>query len=307
MATPPVTSTNLSRAGDRGRATAIGFTAVLLWALLALFTVGAAVVPPFQLTAMSFLVGGLIGLLAIRLTGLPLGPALRQPARVWALGVLGLFGYHFFYFTALKGAPPAAAGLVAYLWPLLIVLFSGLLPGGRLGTLHLTGALAGFAGAALLILGGGDGPGIEAAHLPGYAAALLCAVIWSGYSVLSRVVGDAPTASVAGFCLAVAVLSGVAHLALEETVWPTGALGWAAVLGLGLGPVGAAFYAWDVGCKKGDIQLLGVSAYAAPLLSTLVLVLVGIASPTPRLALAAVLITAGAALAAWGSARASRA
>ncbi|MEM9764596.1 MAG: EamA family transporter, partial [Pseudomonadota bacterium] len=147
----------------RGRATAIGFTAVLLWALLALFTVGAAAVPPFQLTAMAFLVGGVIGVIALRLAGLPLGPALRQPARVWALGVLGLFGYHFFYFTALKGAPPAAAGLVAYLWPLLIVLFSGLLPGGRLGLLHVAGALAGFAGAALLILGGGAGPGLEAA------------------------------------------------------------------------------------------------------------------------------------------------
>ncbi|MEL6481450.1 MAG: DMT family transporter, partial [Pseudomonadota bacterium] len=138
-------------------------------------------------------------------------------------------------------------------------------------------------------------------------AALLCALIWSGYSVLSRVVGEAPTASVAGFCLAVAALSGLAHLALEETVWPDGALGWAAVLGLGLGPVGAAFYAWDVGCKRGDIQLLGVSAYAAPLLSTLALVLAGIAEPTSRLALAAFLITAGAGLAAWGSARAGAA
>ncbi|MEO0427756.1 MAG: DMT family transporter [Pseudomonadota bacterium] len=292
--------------GGRGRATAIGFVAVLLWALLALFTVGAAAVPPFQLTAMAFLVGGLIGVATLKVAGMPIGPALRQPARVWALGVLGLFGYHFFYFTALKGAPPAAAGLVAYLWPLLIVLFSGLLPGGRLGVLHVAGALAGFVGAALLILGGGAGPGFEEAHLPGYAAALLCALIWSGYSVLSRVVGEAPTASVAGFCLAVAVLSGIAHLVLEETVWPDGVLGWAAVLGLGLGPVGAAFYAWDVGCKRGDIQLLGVSAYAAPLLSTLVLVLAGIAEPTSRLALAALLITAGAGVAAWGSARATR-
>ncbi|MEM7526760.1 MAG: DMT family transporter [Pseudomonadota bacterium] len=292
--------------GARLRATAIGFVAVLLWALLALFTVGAADVPPFQLTAMAFLVGGLIGLVAVSAMGAPLGAALRQPARVWALGVLGLFGYHFFYFTALKAAPPAAAGLVAYLWPLLIVLFSGLLPDGRLGALHLAGGLAGFAGAGLLVLGGGTGgAGFEASHLAGYGAALLCALIWSGYSVLSRVVGDAPTASVAGFCLVVALLSTLAHLALEETVWPSTALGWAAVLGLGLGPVGAAFYAWDVGCKRGDIQLLGVSAYAAPLLSTLVLVLAGIAEPGWRLAVAATLITAGAGLAAWGSARAA--
>jgi hypothetical protein len=128
-------------AAERRQATAIGFVAVLLWALLALFTVGAAGVPPFQLTALSFLVGGLIGVAAIAWRGLSLRRALGQPARVWALGVAGLFGYHFFYFTALKAAPPAEAGLVAYLWPLLIVLFSALLPGGRLGAGHLLGGL----------------------------------------------------------------------------------------------------------------------------------------------------------------------
>ncbi|MEM6422091.1 MAG: DMT family transporter [Pseudomonadota bacterium] len=288
-------------------ATVIGFTAVLMWALLALFTVGAQGIPPFQLTAMAFAVGGVIGLAAIALrpgsAGTAIARALGQPPRVWALGVIGLFGYHYFYFTALKAAPPAEAGLIAYLWPLMIVLFSALLPGGRLTVWHLAGGLTGFCGAALLILGEGGGALLEPAYAAGYAAALLCALIWSGYSVLSRLVGDAPTDSVAGFCLVVAILSALAHLVVEQTVWPADALGWLAVLGLGLGPVGAAFYAWDVGCKRGDIQLLGVTAYAAPVLSTLALVLAGVAEADWRLGAAAALITAGAGLAAFGSAR----
>ena len=40
-------------------------------------------------------------------------------------------------------------------------------------------------------------------------------------------------------------------------------------------PVGAAFYVWDHGVKRGDIQLLGAASYLAPLLSTLILILAG--------------------------------
>lgn len=287
----------------RTRATLIGFCAVLLWSLLALLGVGAGAVPPFLLTALTFAIGGLLGLADIARRGAPLGRALILPARLWLLGVGGLFAYHALYFTAIQAAPPAEASLIAYLWPLFIVLGSGLLPGGRLGLWHLVGALLGLGGAALLLLGG-QGFAVEPAHLAGLAAAFGCAVIWMGYSLLSRLAGEAPTDSVAGFCLGVAALSALAHLALEPTVWPQGVWAWGSVLALGLGPVGAAFYAWDVGCKHGDIQLLGATAYAAPLISTLLLVAAGVAAPSERLGLAALMITAGAGLAAWGSARA---
>ncbi len=286
----------------RSRATAIGFTAVLLWALLALFTVGSAPVPPLQLNAMCFAVGGTIGLIWATATG-QLSALRRVPLPAFALGTIGLFGYHALYFAALRNAPPAQAGLIAYLWPLLIVLFSGLLPGESLRPGHLIGALAGFAGAALIILGGKGG--FAAEHMTGYALAVACALTWSGYSVLSRRFGTVPTAAVALFCVVTAVLSAVLHLLLEETTQPEGVIGWAAILGLGLGPVGLAFYTWDVGVKRGDIQILGVASYAAPLLSTLILVVAGIAEPTARLALATILITGGATLAARASLRRS--
>ena len=85
---------------------------------------------------------------------------------------------------------------------------------------------------------------------------------------------------------------------LEETVWPQGTLEWLAILGLGLMPVGAAFYAWDHGVKRGNIQVLGASSYAAPLLSTLILIGAGMAIATWHIVIACILITGGAALAA---------
>jgi drug/metabolite transporter (DMT)-like permease len=281
----------------KARATLIGFSAVLMWSLLALFTIGSAPVPPLLLNAICFGIGGLIGLVWTARQGFGVLRAVSW--KVYAFGTVGLFGYHFLYFTAFRLSPTAETGLIAYLWPLFIVLLSGLLPGERLRAPHVIGALIAFAGAAVIVLGRGDEGNGSAL---GLALAFGCAVTWAGYSVLSRRLGDVPTESVTVFCLATAVLSVAAHLALETTVWPDGLLGWAAVLALGIGPVGAAFFTWDIGMKRGDIQLLGVASYAAPLLSTLALVASGIAKPTWSIALAAVLITGGAALAAKASA-----
>lgn len=282
----------------QSKATAIGFIAVLLWALLALFTVGSAPTPPLLLNAICFAIGGAIGLIWTAATG---GFArLRSvPLRVYIFGTLGLFGYHALYFSALRLAPAAEAGLIAYLWPLLIVLFSGLLPGESLKPGHLIGAVIGFLGAALIV--GGGGAGFDMQALPGYLLALACALTWASYSVLSRRIGDAPTASVAVFCVATAILSALLHMATEPTIWPQGTTGWASTIALGLGPVGLAFYVWDIGVKRGDIQLLGVASYAAPLLSTLVLVLAGVEPLSWVLGLSALLITGGAAIAARAS------
>ncbi len=283
----------------RAQATALGFGAVLLWALLALFTVGSAPVPPLLLNALCFAVGGAIGVVWTAARG-RLGVLRAVPLRVYVFGTVGLFGYHFFYFSALRLAPPAEAGLIAYLWPLLIVLFSGLLPGERLRAGHVFGALLAFAGAALIL---SRGIGNDQGTWAGYGFAILCALTWSSYSVGSRWFGKQPTEAVTVYCLASAVLAAVAHLAFETTVWPESTLGWVSVLALGLGPVGLAFYIWDVGVKRGDIQLLGTASYAAPLLSTVVLVLAGFAAATLSLGLAAAMIAGGAVLAARAGAR----
>lgn len=281
----------------RGKATLIGSTAILMWSALALLTIGSAPVPPFLLNVLTFGIGGLLGLVWTLRNGLS---RLRGIGwKVPAFGVLGLFGYHALYFTAFRVAPSAETGLMAYLWPLFIVLFSGLLPGERLLPQHILGAAIAFAGAALIVLGREGG---QASAL-GLGLGFLCALTWAGYSVISRRLGTVPTEVVTVFCLGTALLSLPVHLALEPTVWPQDMRGWLSVLALGLGPVGAAFFTWDIGMKKGDIQLLGVASYAAPVLSTLALVLSGITPASWTILAAAVLIAAGAALAARASAR----
>ena len=277
------------------QATLIGFSAILMWSLLALLTASSGEVPPFQLAAMCFSIAASIGL--VSLAAKPAGLRnLRQPLHIWCIGVGGLFGYHFFYFTALRNAPAVEASLIGYLWPLLIVIGSALLPRERLGWHHVTGALAGLAGTVLII--SENGLSLDNSFAFGYGAALLSAFTWSAYSLLSRRFGAVPTDAVTGFCGITAVFSLICHLALEQTVWPHGAGQWLAVACLGLLPVGAAFYAWDFGVKRGDIRVLGTASYAAPLLSTLILVASGVGQADWRIALACVLITGGAVLAA---------
>lgn len=280
----------------RSRATLIGFTAILMWSSLALFTAASGQVPPFQLAAMTFAVGGAIGALSwISRPGAML--ALRQPLPVWALGVGGLFGYHALYFAALRLAPPAESGLINYLWPLLIVLFSSFLPGEKLRVHHVIGALLGLAGTIVLIAGRTQ-LGFAAQYIPGYAAAFVAAFVWAIYSVLSRRFASVPTDAVAGFCLVTALLGAICHAMFEQTVWPANAGEWLAVLALGIGPVGAAFYVWDIGMKRGDVRVLGAAAYAAPVLSTILLVLAGYAQATLSLVFAAALIAGGGVIAA---------
>jgi len=273
------------------RATLIGLAAIALWGLLAVMTAATAGIPPFQLTAMTFAVGGAVGLAFVAARGqLAL---LRQPPKAWALGLYGLFGYHAVYFAALKLAPPAEASVVAYLWPLLIVLFSALLPGERLQARHLFGAALGFAGVGALAVSRGV-TGFSGDALPGYLLALASAVIWGSYSVLSRLQRDVPTEAVAGYCIGAAALAALCHAAFETTIIPANAWMWAMVILLGLGPVGAAFFFWDHGVKRGDIRFLGVASYATPLISTATLILAGFAEASWGLAIACGLIVGGA-------------
>jgi len=277
-------------------ATLIGLVALLLWSALAVLTVATGAIPAFQLLAMTFAIGALAGM-----AGWIVRPAavaaLHQRPVVWLIGVCGLFGYHALYFLALRFAPAAEAGLLNYLWPLLIVLMSAWLPGERLAAHHIVGALLGFAGMVMLF-GGNLSGALQGRYAPGFLAALCAAFVWASYSVLSRRFGAVPTDVVTGFCIATAVLAALAHFIFEQTLMPQTLLQWAAIVALGLGPVGLAFYAWDIGMKHGDIRLLGAASYATPLLSTLLLVAGGYAEPTPSLWLAAFLIAGGGLLAA---------
>lgn len=279
-----------------GLATALGFGAILLWSTLATLTaLKGPAVPAFQTTAITFAIGGGL-LLAIAGMRGRWGALAPSPA-AFALALYGLFAYHALYFAALRLAPAAEAGLISSLWALLTVLMSGLLPGHRLKGRHVLAALIGLAAAALLVgdTGGGDEAG--STRLIGLALALACAFVWASYSVMSRLVASMPSESLALPCLATAGLALGCHGLLETWVAPPGALAWLALVLLGLGPVGAAFLLWDTGMKHGHIATLGVLAYASPIISTLLLVALGLATPTMALAAACAMMVAAAVIA----------
>ncbi|MBL0928972.1 MAG: EamA family transporter [Alphaproteobacteria bacterium] len=276
-------------------ATSIGAGAIALWSSLAGLTAIAAP-PPFFACAVAFSIAAGLGIAKCLWRGGSVVAPVRQRPKVWALGLYGLFGYHAAYFAALALAPPVEANLLNYLWPLLIVLFAGLLPGERLRWFHLAGAALGLAGCVLVVGAGAGASGFEASQLWGYGFAFAAAIIWSSYSVLSRRFGDVPTDAVTAFCAGTALLAALCHLIFESAYTGTAAQ-WAALIGMGFGPVGLAFYLWDVGMKKGDIKALGAASYLTPILSTGLLVIAGGGHATLTLAIACALVVGGAVLA----------
>jgi len=270
-------------------ATLAGFGAILIWSALAVMTAASGNLPPFQLTALTFAIGGLCGLLVLLWRGE--AHVLLQPPRAWLVGTGGLFLYHVLYFAALRAAPPAEASLVNHLWPLLLVVFAAVLPGERLLARHVAGASIGFLGLVVLFAGQGGGfSGLQSGHF----LALGAAFTWAFYSLASRRLADVPSGAVAGYCLLTSVLAGAMHLMTETTIWPQTGAKWGALVLLGCGPVGGAFFLWDFGVKRGDIRLIGVLSYAAPVLAPVWLILAGFTEPGWPLLAAGVLIVAGA-------------
>jgi drug/metabolite transporter (DMT)-like permease len=194
------------------------------------------------------------------------------PASTLALGIYGLFGFHFLLFIALRHAPPVEANLVNYLWPLLMVVLAPVfLKNMHLRGAHVVAGLLGFAGAAIAILGAREGS--TGGWSWGYLPALASAFIWASYSLMTQRVSPFPTAAIGLFGLVSGVFSLLCHGWLE----PATALSlrdWALLAVMGLGPLGAAFFLWDKALKLGDARQIGILSYLTPLCSTALLLLV---------------------------------
>ena len=244
-------------------------SAIVLWSVLAVLGVELSHIPPFLLTGLALLIGSLIALPLSRFRM----AAWKVPLTTLALGVYGLFGFHFLLFIALRQAPAVEANLINYLWPLgMVVLAPLILPGTTLCWSHIGAAILGFAGAAIAILGRsqttvGSGDGFHV----GYLFALGSAFIWSTYSLGTRRVARFDTAAVGSFAVVSGILSLICHVLFEPAI----GLSASDVLGiaiLGVGPLGGAFFLWDAALKAGDPRRIAVFAFLTPLLSTIILV-----------------------------------
>jgi drug/metabolite transporter (DMT)-like permease len=259
--------------------------AIALWATLASLGVALAHVPPFLLTGLALVIGSV--------PSWPLARQWRIPPSTLLLGIYGLFGFHFLLFVALRSAPPLEANLINYLWPLLIVVLAPLLlPGMRLRPVHVIAALAGFAGAALAIVGGRR---LAGGLSWGYLAAAGSALVWATYSLGTQRIARFPTAAIGLFGLVSGLLALACHALLEPSV-TLAARDWLLIVVVGLGPLGAAFFFWDVALKRTDPRRIGLLSYLTPLASTLLLAATTGRPLTTWLVAAALLIIGAAAV-----------
>ena len=265
----------------------LALISILLWSTVAWLSLKLAHIPPFLLVGICLLIGAACGAMRLR-------DWRAANLRLMALGVYGLFGFHFFLFTALRNAPPIEANLINYLWPLLIVVLSPVIvPGTPLTGRHVAAALIGFGGAALLATGGKFS--VEAGHLFGYGCALASAVIWSTYSFLTRRMPAFPSGTVGAFCAVSGLLSLACHR-LWEPAAPIAGSDWMWMAAIGIGPLGIAFFTWDAAMKRGDPRVIGTLSYLTPLLSTLWLAFSGAGTLGPLALLAMAAIIGGAVL-----------
>jgi drug/metabolite transporter (DMT)-like permease len=296
MSAPPTSAS--AKTAQPLQATFYALGAIALWVSLASLGVALKHLPPFLLTGAALVMGG-----ALALPQVLRNPSVwRVPPATLALGVYGLFGYHFMLFMALRLAPPVEANLINYLWPLLMVVLAPvLLPGMRLKGVHVVAALLGFSGAAVAILGAGQGDAaagmfsLTGAAGWGYAMALAAAFMWSSYSLLTQRVAAFSTAAIGLFALVSGVLALACHGLLEEPV-SLSAQDWLLLALTGLGPLGGAFFLWDKALKLGDARQIGILSYLTPLGSTALLMLVSGRAWSWSVALAALLIMAAAVL-----------
>ena len=270
--------------------------AIALWGSLALLGSRLSHLPSLLMTGIALCIGGCIGLVRVR--------DWRVPAATFAVGALGIFGYHALLFTAFRLAPIVEANLLNYLWPLLIVLLSpAILPGLGLKAHHIVGAALGLAGAGLIVTGGSVHPDLSS--VPGYLLAAGAALTWALYSLLTRRLPTFASGAVGAFCLSAGVLALGIHLAEAgaEGFSPVHAGDWPLLALLGLGPMGAAFFLWDAALKRGDPRVIGSLSYLTPLLSTLGLTVVGGKPLSGTAAAAMAFIVAGAVTGSLGSLR----
>lgn len=280
-------------------ATLIGGSAVLVWSTAASFAVLGTALPPMLFIGGAFASGFFAFLGARVVRGLPVLGMLAVPLPVLLLLVVGFLGHNGLYVTALRYAPAAQVNLISYLWPLLMVAilaFSGVATPTRR---QLLGSLLGFAGLAWFMSpGSGDG------SMFGYLLAFSAACCFAAYSALRARLAGGPADSAGAACGVAALLALSLHLVFGSgTAVEIDAKAIFAMILIGVGPMGLANLLWDHGVRYGDGRVLSTLAYLTPVLSTLLLVGLGLAALTSQVLIGGALILGGIALSAAGGSK----
>jgi drug/metabolite transporter (DMT)-like permease len=282
-------------------ATIYGFIAIIMWGVLALLGTFTKDIPAFQLLFICFTVSSSIFIFYKVLKRDFSFVKVNLTLRDWLVGILGLYGFHFCYFMALKYAQALEVSLIAYLWPLLFAIF---VASKQKRLQAIFGGSVGFLGISF-ILSPSKVFSFYWADMAGYLLAFCCALIWSAYSwyFANKAKQDVSNSQniltqsiheIGYFSIFVSLLSLLSHLMLETSSWDFNQSQLLAALLLGLGPVGGAFYLWQLSLKAGNQLLLSSLSYCSPLFTAIILSAIGLNTWTINIIIAVSLILLGA-------------
>ena len=134
-----------------------------------------------------------------------------------------------------------------------------------------------------------------------YILAFFAACCFAAYSALRAKVSGGPADAAGAACGVAALVALCLHLVtgsgVEFEIEPKAIL---AMILIGVGPMGLANLLWDHGVRYGDGRVLSTLAYFTPVLSTLILVGLGLAALTTQVLIGGGLILGGIALSAAG-------
>ena len=270
-------------------ATLSGILALFLWSLLALISSLTSELPAFLLLAYCFGISFILSLIYRAKINQRLFTLPKLSGKQWLNGILGLFGFHFCYFMALKSATAIEVSLIVYIWPLLLsILVAGKANRVKAGV----GGVLGFIGISFIILSTPDKQTNTSSFI-GYMLAVSCAFIWALYSFFLTK-SKSKVEDIGWVSLVVAIFSFIAHTMIEPSFTSYTANHWLGILLLGFGPVGGAFYLWEYGLKFGNQQLLASLSYFTPLFSSIWLALAGLNTWSEHIVLSLLLILLGA-------------
>jgi len=170
------------------------------------------------------------------------------------------------------GQQTVEVGMVNYLWPCLVVVFSIIINHVKARWWVLPGIIISFTG-IVMVLSGERGIDLQliwnhiCTNPLSYLLAFAGAVTWAIYSNLTRAWSNGQNPSLIVFVLNFIVFSSLWSMGYGSITSGTSA-GWASLV-IGAIAMGGASAAWSHGMMHGNITILAVASYFTPVLSCL--------------------------------------
>lgn len=273
--------------------------AILLWCWSGVcFRMGAQLMGPMPYLTCMCAVGSLTVLLLQAASGKSIAVLVKLPPRVIVAGFFGVAFYTVLIQFAVGWAPEKEVGQVSllnYLWPIWIVLMAFVMLSEKMDPARtLIGAAMGIAG--VVVARGADVLNIPTNLIP-HAMTLTGGVLWALYCVLLRKWKIPEESGGTAFHFAVCAIMAAA-IASWQSAWTvvpsiSGAMFFWILFG-GIGPVGLGYHWWEIGIKRGNVQLISQLAYFTPIGSSVLIGLFFRQALSWGLLIGAILIAAGA-------------